>query len=136
LRGTQTTPQESESRSDDILKKIRQRSISPILVDTQIYHLVTLLGDVGDLAEEHQLKEDTSIGVSREVNLHVEVDPTVRLGSVMQHESMVDDVIMSEHTVMSSSSQRYAKMYGGIKRGVLPCKEETHLGEHVDATPL
>ena len=27
-------------------------------------------------------------------------------------------------------------MYGGIQRGVLPCREETHLGEHVEATPL
>jgi hypothetical protein len=26
-------------------------------------------------------------------------------------------------------------MYGGIQRGVLPCREETHLGEHADATP-
>jgi hypothetical protein len=27
-------------------------------------------------------------------------------------------------------------MYGGIRRGLLPCREETHLGEHADATPL
>jgi hypothetical protein len=27
-------------------------------------------------------------------------------------------------------------MYGGIQRGVLPCREETHLGEHADAAPL
>jgi hypothetical protein len=38
LRGTQTTLQESESRSDEPLEEIRQRSTS-----------VTLLGDVGDL---------------------------------------------------------------------------------------
>jgi hypothetical protein len=38
-----------------------------------MYHPVTLLEDVGDLAEEHQLMEDTSIGVPREVDLHVEV---------------------------------------------------------------
>jgi hypothetical protein len=27
-------------------------------------------------------------------------------------------------------------MYGGIQRDVLPCKEETHLGEYADVTPL
>ena len=27
-------------------------------------------------------------------------------------------------------------MYGGIQRGVLPCREETHLGDHADAIPL
>ena len=37
---------------------------------------------------------------------------------------------------MSDSSQRHAKMYGGIQRGALPGKEETHLGEHAGATPL
>jgi hypothetical protein len=31
--------------------------------------------------------EDTSICVSRVVDLHVEVDLVVRLGSMMQHES-------------------------------------------------
>jgi hypothetical protein len=43
---------------------------------------------------------------------------------------------MSEHTVASDSSQRHAEMYGGIQRGVGPCREETHLGEHADFTPL
>jgi hypothetical protein len=52
-------------------------------VETQIYHSVTLLGDVGDLAEEHQLMEDTFIGVLREVDLHVEVDPVAPPGSMM-----------------------------------------------------
>jgi hypothetical protein len=42
---------------------------------------------------------------------------------------------MSEHTVMSDSSQVPAEMYGGIQRGVLPYREETHLGEHADANP-
>jgi hypothetical protein len=42
---------------------------------------------------------------------------------------------MSEHTILSDSSQGHAEMYGGIQRGVLPCREETHLGEHADATP-
>jgi hypothetical protein len=69
LRGTQTTLQESESRSDEHLEEIRQRSTSSILVDTQIYHSVTLLGDVGVLAEEHHLMEDTYIYVLRAVDL-------------------------------------------------------------------
>jgi hypothetical protein len=43
---------------------------------------------------------------------------------------------MPEHTVMSDSSQRHAEMYGGIQRGIVPCREETHLGEHADVTPL
>jgi len=37
---------------------------------------------------------------------------------------------------MSDSSQVPAEMYGGIQRGILPCREETHLGKHADATPL
>jgi hypothetical protein len=54
----------------------------------------------------------------------------------MQHESTGDDMSMPEHTVMSDSLHVHAEMYGGIQRGLLPCKEETHLGEHADATPL
>jgi hypothetical protein len=135
LRGTQTTLQESESRSDEPLEEIFQRSTSSILVETQIYHLVTLLGDVDDLLEEHQLMEDTSIGVLRALDLHIEVDPTIRPGSTMQQESTRDDMSMPEHTVVSDSSQGHAEMYGGIQMGVLPCREETHSGEHADATP-
>jgi hypothetical protein len=95
-----------------------------------MYHSVTLLEDVGDLAEEHQLMEDTSICVPRAVDLHVEVDPTVCPGSMMHHEPTGDDMSMPEHTMMSDSSQRHAEIYGGIQRGVLPCREGTHLGEH------
>jgi hypothetical protein len=69
LRGTQTTLQESESRSEELLEEIRQRSTSSILVDTQICPSVTWLEDVGGLAEEHQLMEDTSICVPRVVDL-------------------------------------------------------------------
>jgi hypothetical protein len=72
----------------------------------------------------------------RAVDLHVEVDPAACPGSMMQHESMGDNMSMPEHTVMSDSSQRHAKMYGGIQRGIVPCREETHLGEHADVTPL
>jgi hypothetical protein len=79
--------------------------------------------------------EDTSICVPRVVDLHVEVDPTVRPRSTMHQESMGDDMSMSKHTMVSDNSQGHVEMYGGIQRGVLPCREETHLGEHADATP-
>jgi hypothetical protein len=58
LRGTQIALQESESRSEELLEEIRQRSTTSILVESQIYHSVTLLEDVGGLAEEHQLMEE------------------------------------------------------------------------------
>jgi hypothetical protein len=135
LRGTQTTLQESKSRLDESLEEIRQRFTSSVLVDTQIYHSVTLLGDVDDLVEEHQTMDDTSICPPRVVGLHVEVDPVVCPGSMRQHESTGDDMGMPEHTVMSDSSPRRAEMYGGIQRGIVPCREETHLGEHADVTP-
>ena len=105
-------------------------------MDTQIYHSVTLLGDVDDLVGENQMMDDTSICLLRAVGLHVEVDPAVCLGSMRQHESMGGDMGMPEHTVMSDSSQRHAEMYGGIQRGIMPCREETHLGERVGVTPL
>jgi hypothetical protein len=101
-----------------------------------MYQSVMLIEDVGDLAEEHQLMEDTSICAPRAVDLHVEVDPTICLGSMMQHESTGDDMSMMEHTVISDSSQVLAEMYGWIQRSVLPCREETHLGEHEKTTPL
>ena len=53
-----------------------------------------------------------------------------------QHESMGGDMGMSEHTMMSDISQRHVKMYGGIQRGIVPCREETHLEEHAGVTPL
>jgi hypothetical protein len=37
LRGTQTAIQESESRTDEPLEEIHQRSTSFFLVDTQMY---------------------------------------------------------------------------------------------------
>ena len=83
LRGTQAAPQESESRSDESLEEIHQRSTSSILVDTQMYQLVTLIEDVDDLAKEHQLMGDTSIPVLGVVDLHVEVDLVVCPGSMM-----------------------------------------------------
>jgi hypothetical protein len=136
LRATQTTLQESESRSDESLEEIRQRPTSSVLVVPQMYLSVTLIEDVGDLAEEHPLMEVTSIGVLRAVDLHVEVDPAVCPGSMMQHESTGDEMSMPKHTLMSDSSQVHVEMYGGIQRGVLPGREETHLGEHAGCTPL
>jgi hypothetical protein len=73
--------------------------------------------------------EDTSICVPRAVDLYVEGDPVVHPGSTMQHEYTGDDMSMLEHTMVSDSSQRHVEVYGGIQRGVLPCREETHLGE-------
>jgi hypothetical protein len=101
-----------------------------------MYQSVTLIEDVGDLAEGHQLMEDTSICVLRAVDLHVEVDPAVCPRSMMQHESTGDDMSMPKHTVISDSSLVHAEIYDGIQRGVLYCREETHLGEHAEATPL
>ena len=54
----------------------------------------------------------------------------------MQHEYMGDDMSMPEHTVMRDSSHNHAEMYDGIHRGIVPCREETHLGEYGDITPL
>jgi len=38
--------------------------------------------------------------------------------------------------MMSDSSQRDAEIYGGSRRGIVPCREETHSGEYGDVTPL
>jgi hypothetical protein len=105
-----------------------------VLVDTQIYHSVTMLGDVDDLAEEHQMMDDTSIRVLRAVDLYVEVDPVVCPRSMTQHESAGDDMGRLEHTVRIASSQRRAELYDEIQRGIVPCREETHLGEYADVT--
>jgi hypothetical protein len=37
---------------------------------------------------------------------------------------------------MSGNSQRHAEMYEEIQRSIVPCREETHLWEHADVTPL
>jgi hypothetical protein len=80
--------------------------------------------------------EETSICVSRSVDLHVEFDPSVHPGSMMQHESTGDDVGRPEHTLMSDIFQRHAEMYDEIQRDIVPCREETHLGELAHVTPL
>jgi hypothetical protein len=43
---------------------------------------------------------------------------------------------MPEHIVMTDISQRDVEVYGGSQRGIGPCMEETHLGEHAGVTPL
>jgi hypothetical protein len=43
---------------------------------------------------------------------------------------------MQEHTMVSDSSQRHAEMCSGIQMDVLDCREETHLVEHGDVSPL
>jgi hypothetical protein len=134
LRGTQTALQESESILDGSLEEIRQGSTSSVLVDSHMYQPVMLIEDVDDLAKEHQLLGDTSICVLGVVDLHI--DPAACPRSMMQHEFAGEDKSMPEHIVMSDSSQRHAKMYSGIQKGVLPGREETHLGEHAGATPL
>jgi hypothetical protein len=136
LRSTQTTLQESKSRTNESLEEIHQRSTSYVLVDTQMYQSVTLTKDVDDPTEEHQLMGDTSICVSGVVDLHIEIDLAVCPGSVMQQEFAGDDRSMPEHTVMSDSSQRHVEMYDEIQRGIVPCREETHLGEYADVTHL
>jgi hypothetical protein len=114
LRGTQTTLQELESRTYESPEEIHQRSTSSILVDIQMYQSITLIEDVDDLAEKHQLMGDTSISVLGMVDLHVEVDPATHPGSMMRHESTGDDMSMPKHTVMSDSSQRHVEMYDEI----------------------
>ena len=79
-----------------------------------MYQPVTLTEDVDHLAEEHHLMGDTSICVLGVVDLHIEIDPAVRLGSVMQHEFAGDDRSMMEHIVMGDSSHSHAEMYGDI----------------------
>ena len=78
----------------------------------------------------------TSICVLEVVDLDIEIDPAACPGSMIQHESAGDDMSMPEHTMMRDSLQSHAEMYGGIQRGIMPFIEETHLGEHVDVTPL
>jgi hypothetical protein len=52
----------------------------------------------------HQLMGDTSICVLGVVDLHIEIDPAIHPGYVMQHEFAGDDMSMSEHTMMSDIS--------------------------------
>ena len=80
--------------------------------------------------------EDTSICVPGVVDLHVEVDPVVHPGPMTLQEYTRDYMGMQEYTVVSDSTQRHAEVYGGIQRDVLDYREETHLVEHGDESPL
>jgi hypothetical protein len=126
-------------------------------VESQIYPSASLLEDAGGLAEElpstrifetfehshmhgnsraRGSYEDTSICVPGLNDLRVEVDPVVHLGSMLRQEYTGDYMSMQEHTVVSDSSQRHAEMCSRIQMDVLDCREETHLGEHGDASHL
>jgi hypothetical protein len=63
---------------------------------------------------------DTSICVLGVVELHIDIDPAIHPGSVMQHEFAGEDMSMPEHTVMSDNSQRNVEIYGGNRRGIVP----------------
>jgi hypothetical protein len=80
--------------------------------------------------------DDTSICVSKGIDLHVEVDIVVHPGSMMLQGYTGDYLSMQEHTVVIDDSQRHAEVYNEIQRGVLMSREETNFGEHVDALPL
>jgi hypothetical protein len=80
--------------------------------------------------------EDTSIFVPRLDDLHVEVEPVVHPGSMLRQEYTRDYMIMQEHTMVSDSSQRHAEMCSGIQVDALDCREDTHLVEHGDSSPL
>jgi hypothetical protein len=54
----------------------------------------------------------------------------------MQQGYTGDDMSMQGHTVMSDSSQRHAEIRNRIQMDIFDCREETHLGGHVDASPL
>jgi hypothetical protein len=54
LEGTQTTLQEFEAILEELLEETSQRSTISISVESQIYPSVTLLEDIGGLAEEHE----------------------------------------------------------------------------------
>jgi hypothetical protein len=82
------------------------------------------------------LIEDTSIWVLRVVDLKVEVDPVVRPGSMVQQEYTGDDMSMPGHTIMSDNSQRQAEICSQFQMDVLDCREDTHLGEYANVTPL
>jgi hypothetical protein len=58
LQSSTTTLQESEVRLEELLEETSQRSTISISAKSQIYPLVTLLEDIGGLAEEHQWMEE------------------------------------------------------------------------------
>jgi hypothetical protein len=79
--------------------------------------------------------EDTSICVLGLVDLHVEDDHVVDLGSRMWRVYTVYRMSMQGHTVMSGNSQRHIELYSGIQGDALDCKEEMYLVGHGDSSP-
>jgi hypothetical protein len=133
LEGTQTTLQESESRLDELLEETGQRYTISISAESQICSLVTLLEDIWvsqgppfmgssetiDHTHTHEDSrargsyEDAFICVPGLVDIHTKVDSAVHLGHMMMRE-----------------------MYSGIHGDALDGREETHLVEHGDSSPL
>jgi hypothetical protein len=131
LEGTQTTLQ--ESRLDELLEKTGQRCTISISAESQICSSVTLLEDIWvsqgppfmgsseTIGHTHTHEdsrargsyEDAFIFVPGLVDIHTEVDPAVHLGHMMMRE-----------------------MYSGIHGDALDGREETHLVEHGDSSPL
>ena len=77
------------------------------LHSTRIFDIVEYSSMHGDSGARGSF-EDISICVPRAVDLHVEVDPVVHLGSMMLQEYTGDYMSMQEHTVVSDSSQTHA----------------------------
>ena len=105
------------------------------LPSTRIFETVEHSHEHGDSRAQGSY-EDTSICVPGMVDLHVEVDPVVHPGPIMLQEYTRDYMGMQEFTMVSDSTQRHAEVYGGIQRNVLDYREETHLVEHGDSSPL
>ena len=80
--------------------------------------------------------EDTSIGVSRVDDIHIEVDLAVHLGYMMMLEDTEACMSIQGHMMMRDSSQEHAEVYIGIQEDALGCREETYLVEHGDSSPL
>jgi hypothetical protein len=90
LRGTQVALQESEARSEELLEEITHRSITSILVESQVYPSITLLGDVDGLTEEHQLMEEQeeyrgSLISMESYDLEVQELPSTRIFVTVNH---------------------------------------------------
>jgi hypothetical protein len=79
--------------------------------------------------------EDTSICVPGLVDLHVEDDRVVHLGSRMLQVYTGYHMSMQGHTVMSGNSQRHTELYSGIQGDALDCKDKMYLVEHGDSSP-
>jgi hypothetical protein len=96
LRGTQISLRESESRSEEILEEILQRSTTSILVGSQVYPSVTLLGDVDVWVEDHPLMEECgeypgSLISMESYDLEAQELPSMRIFEAVEHLHMHGD---------------------------------------------